>query len=118
MIFAAVLAALHASPRSLQDSIGCAAMTSYLKSIRATLFATAVITFAAFIVVDFSMGGSALAGKVENGHFYVADHGKYSQVSERAWMFNRSCEEVMWSVFPLSVIGYVAISFYEKRKAG
>jgi hypothetical protein len=44
------------------------------------LWATGVLTFAAFIVSDLSWGGSALNGKVEQGKYYLGERGKYLEV--------------------------------------
>lgn len=44
------------------------------------IWATAFLTFAAFMITALSWGGAALNGKVEGGRFYIGDHGEYREV--------------------------------------
>jgi hypothetical protein len=48
----------------------------------------AVMNFVAFWFESAALGGDALNGKQENGHFYVAEHGKYTEVSESQFEFS------------------------------
>ncbi len=41
-----------------------------------------VLNFAAFFVHAVVLGGDAWSGKVDNGHFFVGSHGKFTEVTE------------------------------------
>jgi hypothetical protein len=54
-------------------------------------------------------GGSPSGGKVENGRFYVMNHGKYTEVSEAAWQYLRIHERTIWITHPLAALGWVLL---------
>jgi hypothetical protein len=41
----------------------------------------------AFFVHTIIIGGGASSGKIENGKYYVVDHGRYTEVSQSAYRF-------------------------------
>jgi len=49
----------------------------------------ALLNFNAFLAHDALIGGSAEAGKVENGKYFVGHHGHYTEVSRSAYQFSR-----------------------------
>ena len=53
------------------------------------MFTTFLINFAIYIGVGTVIGGDAFNGKVENGHYYVMWHGKYTEVSSAVWHYSR-----------------------------
>lgn len=44
--------------------------------------------FLAFIVIDIMLGGDALSGHVLNGHYYLGNHGIYTQVSRIVFIYS------------------------------
>jgi hypothetical protein len=46
------------------------------------------LNFVAFIVIDFCIGGDALSGKSENGHFYLGNHGTFTEVSHAVFVYS------------------------------
>jgi hypothetical protein len=44
------------------------------------IWATAFVTFASFFVTGLSWGGAALGGKVEDGKYFLGEHGKFREV--------------------------------------
>jgi len=47
-----------------------------------------VINFVTFLVVGHWLGGSAWNGKVEAGKFFLADHGRYTEVTEGVYWYS------------------------------
>jgi hypothetical protein len=67
------------------------------------------LNFVVFCIVAIAIGGDAINGKTVGGHFYLASHGKLTEVSEAVFTYSR------WHVFslivthPLAMItGYLA----------
>jgi hypothetical protein len=59
-----------------------------MKRIASIVFAIGVINFAAFVVIGLSIGGSAMNGKVEDGKYYVGNHGRYMEVSRSVFDYS------------------------------
>jgi hypothetical protein len=53
------------------------------------LFFVAVVNFLAFGIAAVSLGGDALNGKAEGGHYYLAHRGNLTEVSESVWTYSR-----------------------------
>lgn len=68
-----------------------------------------IVTFCALnwvssIALDFMLGGDALNGKVEQGRFFVGQHGHYTEVSESTYEYSRlitysaiACMPLLWA---------------------
>jgi hypothetical protein len=48
-----------------------------------------LLNFVSFFVGAIYLGGDALNGKIENGHFYLANHGKLTEVSEGVYRYSQ-----------------------------
>jgi len=55
-----------------------------------------VILFLIFFFVALTAGGDAPAGKVENGHYYLANRGKYTEVSRVTYVVS-AVLEMAWT---------------------
>ena len=68
-------------------------MRNFAGRIGAVLFWLAIVNFAAFTIICFSIGGDALNGKVEDGHYYLWKinhrYTKYVETTPTLWRFNR-----------------------------
>ncbi|MQA37780.1 hypothetical protein [Rugamonas aquatica] len=47
------------------------------------------INFFSFILGAMYFGGDALNGKEKDGHFFLASHGKFTQVSESVFSYSK-----------------------------
>lgn len=45
------------------------------------IFAVAILNFLLFFLISLFIGGDAFTGKIEDGHYYVGNHGHYTEVS-------------------------------------
>lgn len=86
-----------------------ALMRDYVYVIAAILFFVAITNFFVFFMVAVYIGGDAWNGKVENGHYYVANHGKYTEVSPGVWHYSRAHVVSVLITHPLGILA-VAIS--------
>ena len=46
------------------------------------------LNFAVFLVIDFCIGGDALSGKSGHGHFYLGNHGTFTEVSHAVFVYS------------------------------
>jgi hypothetical protein len=79
------------------------------------LGALAVLNFALFVTISEVIGGSAGNGFVSSGHYFLADHGRKTEVSEA--VFNYS----LWhgrSVFVTHALGMIACVLLGRTKRG
>ncbi|HEY1683599.1 MAG TPA: hypothetical protein VGG19_02455 [Tepidisphaeraceae bacterium] len=75
-----------------------------LTKLGAILFGIAWINFMVFWVVAVVIGGDALNGEVENGHYFVSSHGRLTEVSEKMWHFSRAQEISVWITHPIGLV--------------
>lgn len=78
--------------------------------IKSLLGALTLVNFFSFLAGYVYFGGDALNGKIEDGRFYLADHGKLTEVSEGIYRYS---ELHGLSVFLL--IGVVMIVHFAQK---
>ncbi len=61
--------------------------------------------FGAFLIGSRRLGGDALNGYEQNGHYYVAGHGNTAAVSEAQWRQSRFQAFSVLITFPLAILG-------------
>lgn len=49
----------------------------------------AMANFICFFAVAIYLGGDALNGKSDNGHFFLSNHGKLTEVSEAVYRYSQ-----------------------------
>lgn len=67
--------------------------------------------FLAFFIVSAALGGDGLNGHVTDGHYYVASHGTYTEVSEAAWTASRIHALVTMLSWPLVMLSMAFLLF-------
>lgn len=78
------------------------------------LFFIALINFAIFVMVAVNIGGDAISGKVENGRYYLSNHGKLTEVSPAVWQYSKIHAISVWITHPLGLAG---AALFVTRKA-
>jgi hypothetical protein len=53
------------------------------------LFFLAVLNFIAYSTISSRIGGTAMNGYAQDGHYFVGSHGAYTEVSVEAWERSR-----------------------------
>lgn len=48
----------------------------------------AIVNFGLFAAIAVSIGGDALNGTVRNSHYYLAQHGTYTEVSRAVFLYS------------------------------
>jgi hypothetical protein len=70
----------------------------------------AVVNFLAFAIFSSILGGDALTGKIEDGHYYLRYRGKYTEVSPAVFQYSRLHALSLFVTFPLGI--FAAFSSY------
>jgi hypothetical protein len=69
------------------------------------LIAIAAVHFAVFVATIVMLGGDALTGRVEDGHWFLGNHGQFLEVSHTAWLLSAILgRTLVYGTFPLGVI--------------
>jgi hypothetical protein len=77
-----------------------------------------ILNFLAFVIVAFAIGGDAVNGKMVGGHFYLANHGKLTEVSEAVYTYSLWHVRSVFVTHPLAILtGYLAKMEQQARKA-
>jgi|GEM_PF-2600343 hypothetical protein len=90
-------------------------MQKLLSIIGYTLFFGAIANFTVFWVVGASIGGDAISGKVQGGHYYVSSHGRLTEVSPRIWHYSRIHAVSVWITHPLGILGGCGLMALSER---
>ena len=48
----------------------------------------AFTNFAVFIAIDIHLGGDALNGYAKNGHYFLCNHGTYTEAARAVWRYS------------------------------
>jgi len=77
-----------------------------------------VLNFVAFVIVASAIGGDAVNGRTVGGHFYLASHGKLTEVSEAVYTYSLWHVRSVFVTHPLAMLtGYLAKREQQARKA-
>jgi hypothetical protein len=77
--------------------------------------ALAAVHFALFVATIVALGGDALTGKVEDGQYFLGNHGQFFQVARGTWLFSAVVgRTLVYGTFPLGVLA----ALLRPRKAG
>ncbi|MCX5658250.1 MAG: hypothetical protein NTW19_00840 [Planctomycetota bacterium] len=88
-----------------------------LNALGMALFCLALLNFLAFSIETIAIGGNAISGKVEGDRHFVADHGKYTQVSSQVWHWNRVHAISVWITHPIGILVGGGLMAYVNRQS-
>jgi hypothetical protein len=70
-----------------------------------SLIVLAAIHFAIFVGTIVALGGDSLTGRIEDGRYFLGNHGQFIEVSHRAWLASATVgHTLVYGTFPLGVI--------------
>ena len=74
----------------------------------------ALVNFFSFIAIDLYLGGDALNGRQAAGHYFLANHGRMTEVSRTVFEYSQWHALSLFVTHPLALlIGWLA---FRKRK--
>jgi purine-cytosine permease-like protein len=79
------------------------------------IFSVAMINFVAFWAIAVYLGGDAVNGKIQSGHFFLMSHGGYTEVSQAVFDYSRWHVYSTWVTHPL---GLAAAYWYYRVRDG
>jgi hypothetical protein len=68
------------------------------------LFNVAIMNFLLFFVIDLIIGGDALNGKVEGRHYYLGNHGQYTEVNYFVFLYSWLHAASLFITHPLGML--------------
>lgn len=82
------------------------------------VFVVAVLNFVAFAVAAATLGGDAVNGKVQDGRYYLASHGKLTEVSHAVFTYSRIHCYTLFVTHPLALVfGFLFYKQTRQREA-
>jgi hypothetical protein len=92
-------------------------MRNPLKIVGISLVVAALVILISFVIVTARLGGDAVNGKVEDGHFYLFKQGGgLTQVSEQTWHNDRNYTICVMVAYPLGMLGGIALIWLGRRR--
>ena len=73
----------------------------------------AIANFVAFAIGAAAIGGDAVNGKIDAGSYFVADHGKLTEVSKAKFTYSRIHCYSVWFTHSLAVVSFLAARHYK-----
>lgn len=64
-----------------------------------------------YLLITPMIGGSAASGRVRNGHYYLGEHGRYTEVSARTYAFNRLHGQSLVFTLPVGLMCLLWLRF-------
>jgi hypothetical protein len=91
-----------------------------LGAVAAVLVAFGFYNFFSFMVESDRLGGDAVNGHAENGHYFVSNHGRDHEVTAEEWARSRRHAHSVMVSHPLAMIGmaYLLFTFVFPRALG
>ena len=68
------------------------------------------VSFIIFWVLSVFAGGDAVSGKIENGHYYLASHGKYTEVSQIVYVLSAGYLTVLFASVAFTLLPCLFVS--------
>jgi hypothetical protein len=80
------------------------------------LIAVWIASLVVFVVVTIIIGGDAINGKTEGGHYYLYLQGHLNEVSSSIWHFDRTFTIFIMIVSPLSALGGTVLKAMSRKR--
>ncbi len=88
-----------------------------LARIGAVLVIIGILNFIAFAIITGCIGGSALNGRVDQGKYFVSEHGKDTEVTEAVFFYSRAHSISVFVTHGLAFVGFIICWGYSASKA-
>ncbi len=90
--------------------------TPTLQRICGIILIVASINFIAFMIITVKIGGDAISGRAEQGHYYVSEHGRQTEVSYPVYLFSYIHTISVMITHPLGLLAIFFLSRIKKQK--
>jgi hypothetical protein len=89
-----------------------------MQKITNAIFFLAIVNWVVFVVIALSIGGDALNGKIEAGHYYLREHGRYTEVSAAVFQYSRIHALSLFVTHPLAMVAAIWRYRTQERQNG
>jgi hypothetical protein len=79
------------------------------------VFVIGFVNFAAFFVIALLLGGDAINGQFENGHYYLANHGVLTEVSKGIYFYSYVHAASIFVTHPLALFSAWYLQRYRHK---
>ena len=76
----------------------------------------AIVNFALFVAATIILGGDALNGRIEDGHYFLGDHGQYTEVSPAIYWYSAIHAGTVLLTLPIVAIMALSTRAYVRRR--
>jgi len=87
------------------------------KRIFQTIAVVGMLNFLVFVGVALLIGGDAVNGHQSDGRYFLANHGRYTEVSRDVFTYSRVHCYTIFCSWPLIVLSAFMLQRYRKREA-
>jgi hypothetical protein len=79
--------------------------------------AAGMVNLMVFFVVALLIGGDAVNGHQTDGHYFLANHGRYTEVSRPVFLYSRAHVYTIFCTWPFVMISLFLYNRYKKQEA-
>lgn len=69
-----------------------------------------ILNFIIFLATAMYLGGDALNGKIENGHYFLGSHGIYTEVSYNVFVYSK-IHTIIFLITHSSLFVYIGVGY-------
>ncbi len=78
------------------------------------IYVSGMINFIIFASIALGLGGNAVNGKIENGHYFLISHGHFTEVTSSIFIYSKWHTYSLFVTHPLAMLfGYL----YHRKKS-
>ena len=85
------------------------------KTLCGFLIAIGMLNFLAFGIIAACLGGDAVNGRSENGHYFFSSHGKETEVSAAVFNYSRIHVYSVFITHPLAIVCGIILGSMERN---
>jgi hypothetical protein len=76
-----------------------------------------MVNFLVFVAIALVIGGDAVNGQQTDGRYFVANHGRYTEVSRPVFLYSRLHVYTVFCSWPFVMISAGLLNWYGRREA-
>jgi hypothetical protein len=81
------------------------------KTVCLVLLILGLLNFALFMIGTAYLGGDAGNGKIDAGHYFLADHGRLTEVSKSVFQYSKLHAASLFFTHPVAIISGILYRF-------
>jgi hypothetical protein len=79
-------------------------------------FYLAIINFGIFAIFALYLGGDAVNGKIYNGHYFLGNHGRYTEVAKIVFDYSKWHVYSVWLTMPIAIVSRILFDRNKVKK--